>query len=397
MTESPCLCTDMEWVWGDFIKCFNCGKRYSSPEEANELRDKAEDDEPICACGHDAGLHPSRMMGRKLQPRGKCYAVSGCSCTTYQSAFADIDPGIHRYVNSQGFTIKQEDVEPSWKPSLTQQMEDLHMHAYLQKQHEDLEVKCGKDIADMMYIDTDKCYISGCTCGKPKYDRESEDDVDPKVTDPNEKLNLSDWDKLNNEVAWLTNKVGDLTAQLDVVATRRMIGPLRDTVAKHDKSIEDLKELVDSIILTNRLTSGDLNKRVGELEEVLPKTVDTLETQLGSIRDLHDTAKTQNSIIVSLQKRVTSLEAKYATNYIHVKDTPIYVKDTPISNISVNVPPTVPHKDNTSKLLLKRFLAVQRICEASIDLDKHGAVAPSTDRQWLAQSVLNILNGNVDG
>jgi len=50
----------------------------------------------------------------------------------------------------------------------------------------------------------------------------------------------------------------------------------------------------------------------------------------------------------------------------------------------------------TSKLLLRRYLAIQRLCEASLYLDRCGSVAPSPDRQWLAQAVLDILHGSED-
>jgi hypothetical protein len=212
---------------------------------------------------------------------------------------------------------------------------------------------------------------------------------------------------------WLRYRLHDLKAQITAEdsigrkiglyhAAKRMVTHLEEQMNKDDTDLQEtahagildkLLETVEEIADYASQSRSAKNNNSFDLPKLLfslNKLMDALNVQLASIRDLHDTAKTQNSIIVSLQNRVTSLEAKYATNYIHVKD-------TPISNISVNVPPTVPHKDNTSKLLLKRFLAVQRICEASIDLDKHGAVAPSTDRQWLAQSVLNILNGNVDG
>lgn len=33
-----CPCTDIYWVWGDFIACNACGKRYCAPAEAAELR-----------------------------------------------------------------------------------------------------------------------------------------------------------------------------------------------------------------------------------------------------------------------------------------------------------------------------------------------------------------------
>ena len=51
----------------------------------------------------------------------------------------------------------------------------------------------------------------------------------------------------------------------------------------------------------------------------------------------------------------------------------------------------------TSKLLLKRFLHIQRVCEAALEWDE-GKVAPPalTDRAWLADSILNILKGNTD-
>jgi hypothetical protein len=42
MTEKPCPCSDIIWIWGDFIKCLHCGKRYHSPDEAKQL--KEEDD-----------------------------------------------------------------------------------------------------------------------------------------------------------------------------------------------------------------------------------------------------------------------------------------------------------------------------------------------------------------
>lgn len=207
----------------------------------------------------------------------------------------------------------------------------------------------------------------------------------------------SDWDKLNNEVTALTGN-----SQV------------------HNKHILSLFE------------------KVANLADSQQKLMDTLETQLGAIRDLHDTVKTHTGMIertnetvsghggvldklletvasqsrsierlhnntADLQKRVKSLEAKDA-NMIHIKDTGAESNISTAGfvpkgsgNISVNIPQTTqPTKDNTGKLLLKRFLAVQRICEASIELDTHRAVAPSSDRQWLAQSVLNILNGNVD-
>jgi hypothetical protein len=116
-----------------------------------------------------------------------------------------------------------------------------------------------------------------------------------------EDTSLSDWQKLNNEVTRLTGRVGDIFVELNALKQGSpMIGPLRDTVAKHDKSI------------------SELNERLGKLEGNTPVT-----------------------------------------------------------------------KDNaTSKMLLKRFLAIQRICESHL-------VAYKKDQQWLAQSVLNILNGNV--
>ena len=132
---------------------------------------------------------------------------------------------------------------------------------------------------------------------------------------------------------------------------------------------------------------SDLNERLGKLEGLVEtleagfnteykilhddqkKLMDTLETQLGTIRDLHDIVKTQSSSIAGLQRRVMIWEGS----------------------------PPLPEKKATSKMLLKRFLAVQRICEASIELDTNSKVAPlPTDRRWLAQSVLNILKGNVD-
>lgn len=221
---------------------------------------------------------------------------------------------------------------------------------------------------------------------------------------------------------WLRYRLHDLKAQITAEdsigrkiglyhAAKRMVTHLEEQMNKDDTDLQEtahagildkLLETVEEIADYASQSRSAKNNNSFDLPKLLlslNKLMDALNVQLASIRDLHDTVKTHtgmiertNETMSSLQNRVTSLEAKYATNYIHVKDT-----NPNISNISVNVPPTVPHKDNTSKLLLKRFLAVQRICEASIDLDRHGAVAPSTDRQWLAQSVLNILNGNVDG
>jgi hypothetical protein len=48
-------------------------------------------------------------------------------------------------------------------------------------------------------------------------------------------------------------------------------------------------------------------------------------------------------------------------------------------------------------LIAGRIEHVRAICESSIAHDRHGArPGELTDRQWLAQSVLNILDGNID-
>lgn len=39
MNDCPCISTT--WLWGDFIACIDCGKRYISPAEAMELRKEA--------------------------------------------------------------------------------------------------------------------------------------------------------------------------------------------------------------------------------------------------------------------------------------------------------------------------------------------------------------------
>ena len=93
-------------------------------------------------------------------------------------------------------------------------------------------------------MDMDKCYIGGCTCGKPKHDRQTE--KDPKVLDENEKLNLSDWDKLNNEVTAL-------------------FGNSR----VHDKHILALFDKVGDLTMQDSIRGAgmsDLNERLGKLE-----------------------------------------------------------------------------------------------------------------------------------
>ena len=115
------------------------------------------------------------------------------------------------------------------------------------------------------------CYISGCNCGKPKHNRQTEDDVYPKATNPDAKLNLSDWDNLNNEVARLTQQVGDLT---ELVETLEAGFGIEYKVLRDDQN----------------------------------KLMDTLEAQLGTIRDLHDTVATQTRMIDRLKMRVTDLE-----------------------------------------------------------------------------------------
>lgn len=32
----------MTWLWGDFIACIDCGKRYLSPQESLHLQQEAE-------------------------------------------------------------------------------------------------------------------------------------------------------------------------------------------------------------------------------------------------------------------------------------------------------------------------------------------------------------------
>ena len=185
------------------------------------------------------------------------------------------------------------------------------------------------------------------------YDAAHKDKVDPKVTDLEEKLNLSDWDKLNNEVTRLTQEVGDLTMQNNIQGAG--MSDLNERLGKLEGLVETLE--------------AGFNTEYKILHDDQKKLMDTLETQLGTIRDLHDIVKTQSSSIAGLQRRVMIWEGS----------------------------PPLPEKKATSKMLLKRFLAVQRICEASIELDTNSKVAPlPTDRRWLAQSVLNILKGNVD-
>lgn len=49
-------------------------------------------------------------------------------------------------------------------------------------------------------------------------------------------------------------------------------------------------------------------------------------------------------------------------------------------------------------LMLRRIGHVRPICESSIEHDRAYESGPDhwTDRHWLAQSVLNILDGNID-
>ena len=56
---------------------------------------------------------------------------------------------------------------------------------------------------------------------------------------------------------------------------------------------------------------------------------------------------------------------------------------------------TQPSEPPTELLLAGRITHVRDICRSSIDQDR-GKPGTLTDRAWLAQSVLNILDGNID-
>jgi hypothetical protein len=48
------------------------------------------------------------------------------------------------------------------------------------------------------------------------------------------------------------------------------------------------------------------------------------------------------------------------------------------------------------ELIAGRISHIQDICRSAIEFDATKTYAGATDRQWLAQSVLNILGGNID-
>lgn len=56
---------------------------------------------------------------------------------------------------------------------------------------------------------------------------------------------------------------------------------------------------------------------------------------------------------------------------------------------------TQPSEPPTELLLAARITHVRDMCATWIRLDKTGP-GTLTDRAWLAQSVLNILDGNID-
>lgn len=224
-----------------------------------------------------------------------------------------------------------------------------------------------------------------------------------KVTSEDEKLNLSDWDKLNNEVIALTgnNQV-------------------------HDKHILSLFEKVGTLTELVQTLEAGWNTEYTIVHDNQRKLTETLESQLNSIQNLHDavqvitrtvapyggtldahkdTLGTHSGLLEKLLNKTESHDRSVERllngwsdinkSIAELQKKPAAPDVTLADKATVN--PVV--KDATSKMLLKRFLAVQRICEASIDLDNNKDnpdVYPYRNRQWLAQSVLNILNGNVD-
>jgi hypothetical protein len=51
---------------------------------------------------------------------------------------------------------------------------------------------------------------------------------------------------------------------------------------------------------------------------------------------------------------------------------------------------------NDDELVAKRIGRVQDICSTAIEHERARETGRWTDRHWLAQSVLNVLEGNID-
>lgn len=217
-----------------------------------------------------------------------------------------------------------------------------------------------------------------------------------KVTSEDEKLNLSDWDKLNNEVTRLTQQVGDLTELVDALEAgfgieRKILHDdqkkLTDTLETQLNSIQNLHDAVGS----HTRTLDYQNQSLDAQGETLDSHKDTLGTYGGILDGLLVKTKSHDRSINTLLDIASDINKSIA----ELQKKPVAPDVTLADKATVN--PAV--KDATSKLLLKRFLAVQRICEASIELDSNKDnpdVYPYRNRQWLAQSILNILKGAVD-